>query len=137
MKTYRHNVTVHWGDTDPARIVFYPNYFEWFDQSARLLFESVGLDWDTLLARYGVPGLPIVEANARFKKPSLFRDEIVIESSVTEWQEKTLKVSHTVFNRGAVAVEGYEVRVWSRHVPEDPTRLKAFAIPDEVKRAFD
>ena len=48
VKTYRHNVAVHWGDTDPARIVFYPNYFEWFDQSTRLLFDSVGLDWDSL-----------------------------------------------------------------------------------------
>src|SRR6267378_3648872 len=24
MKTFRYNVIVHWGDTDPAKIVFYP-----------------------------------------------------------------------------------------------------------------
>jgi 4-hydroxybenzoyl-CoA thioesterase len=66
LKTYRHNVVVHWGDTDPAKIVFYPNYFAWFDQSTRLLFDSVGLDWDKLLRNYGVPGLPIVEAKAKF-----------------------------------------------------------------------
>src|SRR6185295_11579207 len=53
VKTYRHNVSVHWGDTDPARIVFYPNYFEWFDQSTRLFFDSVGLDWDSLAKKYG------------------------------------------------------------------------------------
>ena len=79
MKTYRHGVNVHWGDTDPASIVFYPNYFSWFDQSARMLFESVQLDWNTLMARYGVPGLPIVEANARFIAPCRFRDQIVID----------------------------------------------------------
>src|SRR5512139_1297408 len=56
MKTYRHNVIVHWGDTDPARIVFYPNYFAWFDESTRLFWDSVGLDWDTLGKKYGVIG---------------------------------------------------------------------------------
>src|SRR5258708_38595606 len=62
VKTYQHHVAVHWGDTDPARIVFYPNYFEWFDQSTRLFFDSVGLDWDLLGKKYGIMGLPIVEA---------------------------------------------------------------------------
>ena len=66
MKTYRHKVSVHWGDTDPARIVFYPNYYIWFDQSTRLLFDSVGLDWDHLQAKYGVPGCPLVETHARY-----------------------------------------------------------------------
>src|SRR3979409_364801 len=80
VKTYRHNVSVHWGDTDPARIVFYPNYFEWFDQSTRLFFDSVGLDWDSLGQKYGIAGLPIVEAKARFLSPRRVRAAIVIES---------------------------------------------------------
>ena len=137
MKTYRHNVIVHWGDTDPARIVFYPNYFEWLDQSTRLYFDFVGLPWEALMSKYGVPGLPIVEANARFKRPSLFRDEIAIESTVTEWAEKTFKITHNVINRGEVAVEGFETRVWSRPVPDDPKRLKAYPIPAEIKQAFE
>jgi len=34
-------VRVQWGDCDPAGIVFYPRYFEWFDASTILLFESL------------------------------------------------------------------------------------------------
>lgn len=136
MRTYRHHVVVHWGDTDPAKIVFYPNYFAWFDESTRMLFDSVGLDWDTLMATYAVPGLPIVEANARFLRPSLFRDEIVVESGISEWKDKTFRVTHTVFNRGERAVEGYEVRVWSQRRADDPNRLKAVPIPDAVRERF-
>ena len=136
MKSHRHDVTVHWGDTDPAKIVFYPNYFAWFDQSTRLLFDSVGLDWDTLMAQYGVPGLPIVEANARFKRPSLFRDTITVETSIGEWQDKTFRVDHKVWNRGEIAVEGYETRVWSKPHPDDPKRLKAISIPAAIRNAF-
>ena len=137
MKTYRHNVAVHWGDTDPARIVFYPNYFEWFDQSTRLLFDSVGLDWDSLGKKYGIMGLPIVEAKARFVAPCRFRDEIVIESRVGKWNDKTFEVGHVVLNRGVRAVEGYEIRVWAHRHPEDPDRLKAMPIPAEIKAAFE
>src|SRR5713226_926593 len=95
VKTYQHKVTVHWGDTDPAKIVFYPNYFVWFDQSTRLLFDSVGLDWDSLVRKYGIVGLPIVEAKARFLAPCKFRDEIVVESHIGKWNDKTFEVSHT------------------------------------------
>src|SRR5258705_385878 len=137
VKTYQHHVAVHWGDTDPARIVFYPNYFEWFDQSTRLFFDSVGLDWDSLGQKYGIAGLPIVEAKARFLAPCRFRDEIVIESRVGKWNDKTFEVGHVVLNRGVRAVEGYEIRVWAHRHPEDANRLKAMPIPAEIKAAFE
>jgi len=137
VKTFRYNVIVHWGDTDPAKIVFYPNYFIWFDESTRLFWDSVGLDWDSLGKRYGVLGLPIVEAQAKFLSPSRFRDEIVVESRITEWNDKTFKISHAVLNKGRRVVEGYEIRVWAVPHPEDPGRLKAMPIPAEVKAVFE
>ena len=35
---------VHWGDCDPAGIIFYPTYFRWMDAAAWALLESVGYD---------------------------------------------------------------------------------------------
>ena len=137
MKTFHHNVIVHWGDTDPAKIVFYPNYFVWFDESTRLFWDSVGLDWNSLSERYGIAGLPIIEAKASFLSPSEFRDEIVVETRITEWNDKTFKVSHSVTNKGKRAVEGYEVRAWVVRRAEDAGRLKAAPIPAEVKAAFE
>ena len=137
MKTYHHNVIVHWGDTDPAKIVFYPNYFAWFDQSTRLYFDSVGLRWEALMEKYGILGLPIVEAKARFIAPCAFRDEIVVETHISKWSDKTFEVSHAVLNRGIRAVEGYEIRAWTQRGPDDPNRLKAIPIPAEIKAAFE
>jgi 4-hydroxybenzoyl-CoA thioesterase len=137
VKTFRHNVTVHWGDTDPASIVFYPNYFSWFDESARLFFDSVGLSWEMLMEKHGIAGLPIVEAKAKFLSPSMFRDEIVVESQITEWNDKTFKISHAVLNKGKLAVEGYEIRAWVVRLAEDPSRLKAVPIPAEIRAAFE
>lgn len=137
MKTFRHNVIVHWGDTDPASIVFYPNYFSWFDESARLFFDSVGLSWEMLMEKHGIAGLPIVEAKAKFLSPSVFRDELVVESQITEWNDKTFKISHAVLNKGQRAVEGYEIRAWVVRLAEEPIRLKAVPIPAEIKAAFE
>jgi 4-hydroxybenzoyl-CoA thioesterase len=97
----------------------------------------VGLDWDTLGKRYGVIGLPIVEAKARFISPSKFRDEITVETQILEWNDKTLKVGHTILNGGVRAVEGYEIRVWAQRHPDDPNRLKAVPIPPEIKKMFE
>lgn len=135
MKTYRHKVRIHWGDADPAKIVYYPNYFTWFDQSALFLFESVGLGWSTLMAKYGVPGLPIVEAKARFLAPCKFGEEIVVETHVAKWNDKTLELSHVVMNGTARAVEGYEIRIWVK--ADDTGKLKSLAIPPEVRAAFE
>lgn len=137
MKKYEHHVIVHWGDTDPAKIVHYPNYFVWYDESTRLLFESVGLDWDTLRKKYGIPGLPIVEAKSRFISPCKFRDKLVIETHITKWSNKTFEVSHAVTNGGVPTAEGYEIRVWTRPHPDDPDRLKAALIPAEIRAAFE
>src|SRR3981081_2113285 len=107
VKTYRHSVAVHWGDTDPARIVFYPNYFEWFDQSTRLFFDSVGLDWDSLGEKYGIIGLP------------------VIESQTGNCNYKLFEVAHAVSHRGLRPVDGYEIHVQAHRHPEKPDPLKA------------
>ena len=137
MKANRHRVTVQWGDTDPAKIVFYPNYFSWFDESTRVLFESVGLDWDTLMTTYGIVGLPIVEVKATFARPCVFRDEIEVESTVAAWKGKTLQVDHQVWNRGEIAVRGYEVRAWCKPDPDDARAIRAHAIPQEIIAAFE
>jgi hypothetical protein len=46
-------------------------------------------------------------------------------------------LSHTVLNKSRRAVEGYEIRAWCKPDPDAPGRLKAFAIPPEVRAAFD
>ena len=38
-------VKVRWSEADPAGIVFYPRFFEWFDLGTEALFDSLGLRW--------------------------------------------------------------------------------------------
>ena len=130
-------IPVEWGHCDPARIVFYPHYFFWFDQGTRHLFDRVGLSYEVMLDEYKTVGLPLVDAHAEFLSPTRFGDEIEITSHVSEWRRKTLVVSHDVNNAGVPVVRGTEIRVWAVTDPDDPRKLQSREIPPEFRARFD
>lgn len=107
-------ISVEWGDTDPAAIVFYPNYFKWFDIGTRHLLDAAGLPYRTLQSELGLLGLPLVEASARFLNPIRFGDTITLTSYVSSWQRMTLHVNHRIDVNGKRCAEGREVRVVAR-----------------------
>ena len=39
----RRDVEISWGDCDPADIVYFPNYFRWFDASTAHHFATAAL----------------------------------------------------------------------------------------------
>ena len=130
-------ISVEWGHCDPARIVFYPHYFFWFDQATRHLFDKAGLSFEVMLDEYKTIGLPLVDAHAEFLAPTRFGDEIEVTSHVSEWRRRTLVVSHEVSNAGAAVVRGTEVRVWAATDPDDPRKLQSRDIPPEFRARFD
>jgi len=131
-----YRVTVQWGDCDPAGIVFYPNFFGYFDQATWHLFAQVGMTLPAMQARDAI-GIPLVDAQASFKIPCRFGDALEIESFVSEWKERTFKVRHIVRKDGREHLQGCEVRFWGLKHPEDPARLKAVAVPDDIRAALE
>ena len=128
-----YTVRVEWGDCDPARIVYYPNFFRWFDQATRNLFEANGLSWAELFDRYGTRGMPLVDARAQFRRPARFGDTLAIETVLKRWGSRSFDLGHTIRIGGEVAVEGQETRIWGISDPDDPEALRAGAVPDDVK----
>jgi 4-hydroxybenzoyl-CoA thioesterase len=130
-------IRVEWGDCDPAGIVFYPRYFEMFETCIATLFErATGLTKYQMLRKYEFAGYPVVEARAKFSAPAKYGDDVVAETTVTEFRRSSFDVQHRVFNADKLAVEGFETRVWVVHHPDDPNRLKSQAIPDEIVAKF-
>jgi 4-hydroxybenzoyl-CoA thioesterase len=137
MLTNTRLIRVQWGDCDPAGIVFYPRYFEWFDASTILLFEkATGLTKIKMLEKYGGAGLALLEARAEFKIASQYGEDIEIESQITEFRRSSFFVQHTVSKQGALALQGFETRLWTVRDPTDPKRLKSGSMPAEIVAAF-
>ena len=130
-------IRVQWGDCDPAGIVFYPRYFEWFDASTILLFEkATGLTKIKMLEKYGGAGLALLEARAVFKVASQYGDDIRIETRVTDFRRSTFFVHHRVARGDTLALEGFETRLWTVRDPANGNRLKSGTMPPEVIAAF-
>ena len=134
MFSNRRTVHIEWGDCDAAGIVFYPRYFAMFDASTHYLFEAAGWKKSDLRAKFDMIGFPMVDTRAKFLIPSSYGDDIVIETRVAAIRNSSFDIEHRVYKGEQLAIEGFETRVWSGAHPEDPNRLKARKIPDEVVR---
>ena len=84
-KTFSTEIYVAFGDCDPAGIVYYPNFYRWFDVSTQRMGDSVGLDLQSMRREHGWLGMPLVEAHARFVRPASHGDTIRIDTRVVEW----------------------------------------------------
>lgn len=130
----RHEVTVEWGDCDPAGIVYYPAYFRWCDQASHRMFQAAGVERDELSGRPWKEGTPLVAAECSFKRPSHPGEKLTVESHVSRFGRSSFTVAHVFRDAsGAIAAEGSETRIWARK-EGDARLLTAVPIPDEVRK---
>jgi 4-hydroxybenzoyl-CoA thioesterase len=133
----RREFTIEWAHCDPAGIVFNSRFFEYFDWGTWTLFEAaLGVRPPELGAAFGIMGLPLVDASARFVAPARFGDVVELTSQVSEFRRSSFEVAHQLTVRGVLAVEGRETRVWAARDPADPSKIKGQAIPPEVVKRF-
>ena len=119
--TFRRQLTVEWGQCDPAGIVFNSRFFEMFDISTWMLFEAaLGVTAHELADTFDIIGIPLVDARANFLKPAKFGDVVEIASRVSEFRRSSFDVEHRLSIGGELAVEGAETRVWAARDKDDP-----------------
>src|SRR3978361_1687108 len=94
MFVHRRDVQIQWGDCDPANIVYYPRYFEMFDDSTSIMFEAAGFSKQDIVKKYGLVGTPMVEQRAKFHIASTHGDWITIERRVEAWRRSSFDAVH-------------------------------------------
>src|SRR5579862_5411076 len=134
----RRQLTVEWSHCDPAGIVFNSRFFEYFDWGTWTLFEkALGVRPPDLAGAFGILGLPLVDAGARFVAPARFGDVVELTSQVSEFRRSSFDVVHQLLVHGALAVEGKETRVWAARDAVDPSKIKSQPIPAQVTARFE
>ncbi|MGH6672490.1 MAG: acyl-CoA thioesterase [Xanthobacteraceae bacterium] len=129
--------TVEWSQCDPAGLVFNSRFFEYFDWGTWMLFEAVlGVKPPDLASTFGIVGLPLVDASARFLVPARFGDVVELDSHVSEFRRSSFDVDHRLTIRRELAAEGRETRVWAARNPVHPAQIKAHPIPADVIARF-
>jgi 4-hydroxybenzoyl-CoA thioesterase len=133
----RKAIQVEWGDCDPAGIVYFPRFFEYFDACTNALFEKAGFRKAEMLKRYGLVGIPLVEASAQFYAPASFGDTVTVDSRIVEWGTSSFRVEHKLYKGSVLGAEGREKRVWTVRDSKSEKGMRGQAIPEEVKTRFE
>lgn len=129
-----HRMRIAFSDCDPAQIVFFANYFKWFDTAFREFFTACGIPgWRETTAQRGIIGTPLVDAQAKFINSATYGEDIEIESWVETWNTKSFVVRHVARRGDTVLCEGREVRVFAMPDPQDPLRIRAIPIPADYR----
>jgi 4-hydroxybenzoyl-CoA thioesterase len=132
MFTNRHELRIRWGDCDPAGIVFYPRYFEYFNECTELLFDAaLGKKKREVFEMYSIIGIPMVQLRARYLIPSQYGDEVTVESTFMKVGRSSFDIRHRLMKGSELAVEGLETRVWAAR-DSDGIRIRAVPIPEDV-----
>jgi len=123
------HLRVNWGDTDKAGIVYYPNFFKWFDIAGHQFFRDCGLPPQELEDKYNII-VPLIDAQCTFENPILYDDIITIHTEVEKLSNKTIKLRHIIAREETVMGRGHEIRGW---VKQSEDGIKAESIPDDIR----
>jgi acyl-CoA thioester hydrolase len=103
---------VHWSDTDAAGIVWFPNYFGWFEDAEEELYAAIlGQPRQALLDAHRF-AMPRVEATAKYRSPVRAGEHIRIGIACTLENPRRLRhdFEMRLDGNGRLLAEGF-VRV--------------------------
>jgi acyl-CoA thioester hydrolase len=100
---------VIYGDTDQMGVVYYANYFRYFEFSRSEYLRARGGSY-TLFEASGF-GLPVVTAHCDYKRPAKYEDLLVIDVHLAELRRASMRFEYEIKREGdgAVLVTGHTV----------------------------
>ena len=133
MKQIIYTQKVEFGDCDPARIVWFPNFFRWIDAASRNFFVECGVPpWHETERTMGVIGTPLVDTHAKFIKAASYGDVLQIQTSIAEWRGKSFVQRYRVTRGHELVMECDEVRIFAGR--REDGGIRALPIPESIRR---
>ena len=105
MKSHTLIYRVPYADVDQMSVVYYANYFVYFERGRNELLRAMGLPYKVMEDR-GVM-LPVIESFCKYFKSAHYDDELEIVSTVAERKGIRVKMECKIFRNGVKLVEGY------------------------------
>ena len=123
-------ITVAFGDTDPAGLVYYPNLFHYCHIAMERFFsEYCGVPYDQLIAKNGL-GFPTVSVNAQFEEPIIYGDNVEIWMDVVNLSRRSVTLNYRLVRKSdsvqcaAVTMVHVAMNLDSRQSIEIPETLR-------------
>jgi len=131
-------MSVRFGDCDPAGIVYFPRFFDFFHQAMESWFSAIGFHYDEVIVGRRI-GFPAVHTEADFRGPSRFGERIDVELRVTSIGRSSIRFGYAVRGEGESGeprVVGATVCVVMDLDPDSPHHRRGIALPDDLRQAM-
>jgi acyl-CoA thioester hydrolase len=123
---FTHELRVRYGECDPQGIVFNANYLLYFDVVFTELWREAVGPWNEMVED-GYDAV-VAEANAKFRSPARFDDELELRATVVNLGETSISTRIDVTRDDELLVEGL-----LRHVCVTRSDWKKAPLPDPVR----
>lgn len=108
-RVYKHTVRVPYAHVDQMGVVYYANYYVYFEMARTELLREAGTPY-TEMERAGV-FLPVVESHCEYRKPARYEDLIEILSRCTAIKGARLRIEYEVKRGDDLLATGYTEHV--------------------------
>ena len=88
--TFKYHQKVLFKHCDPAKIVFYPRYFEMMNDAVEVFFDEA-LDWP-FEKMHETNGVPTVAISTQFQAPSRHGDHLVLQIEATKLGKASMDI---------------------------------------------
>jgi acyl-CoA thioester hydrolase len=107
MKVHEIKTRVRYQETDQMGIVYYANFFVYFEMGRTELLRNLGLPYSELEKEHIY--FPVAEAHCRFRSPAHYDDVLIIQTTLAELKHATILFNYKVIREGdnTLIAEGY------------------------------
>ena len=88
-------IRVRFAETDAMQVVYYAEYFVWFEVARTELFRSVGMPYTVISRRRGFH-TPVVQAHADYKSSARYDDEVTVRAWTSKVGRSSVRIDYEV-----------------------------------------
>ena len=105
-------IRVRYAETDQMGVVYHSNYLIWFEVGRVELMRQIGLSYKDMEREEGC-GIAVVEANARYRSPARYDDELIVRTRLTAIRGPVIKFGYSIIRAAdeTLLCEGHTVHV--------------------------
>lgn len=129
MKVAETKIRVRYQETDNMGVVYYANYFIWFEVARTEYLRSAGISYKKLEEK-GI-FLMVASASCEYKSPAKYDDMVRIQTWIPKLKNSSLRFEHKLFVEERLIATGESVHVFTN------SSGKPIRIPQEIRGLYN
>ena len=135
MSVSQTRIRVRYAETDQMGVVYYANFFIWFELGRVELLRQLGFQYKQMEVDDDCH-IPVVEANCRYKSPARYDDDLLLETRILTLRRSVIKFGYRLLrpenNTATLLAEGETTHVTvNRSMHKVPLPKKYVAVLEQ------